>query len=171
MRWLAPIFLLFFSGCAPIATMMPAEPAPAPGGTVALSVFHNHNTGVNAPFPYLSLFWGDGQKEFGLISQLGTNIYAKVKLEKGLALRASVGLPGPWYGGALLYDIGPFTLAGRLAYGRVEWGNETQDLWLGIGSVTYWYQGFGIEAAVIVSENDWNPVFSVGYRAVVTNKE
>ncbi len=165
MKWGgAAALLLFLSACAPVATMMPARPATGPGGAVAMSVFYNHNTGFSAAFPYLSLFWGDGEKEFGLVGQFGTSAYAKFRLDEGFSVRASVGIPGPWYEGALLYDAGPVTLVGRLAYGRVDWNGRTSYLWLGGGSLTYWYQNFGFEASVLLGEGGWNPVFSVGYR-------
>ncbi len=164
MRRAGFLLLLLLSACAPVTTMMPARPAEGAGGTVALSVLYNQGTGEPVALPYLGLFWGDGEKEFGLVGQLGTSAYAKFRLEEGFSVRASVGLPGPWYEGALLYDAGPVTLAGRIAYARVEWGEQVRYLWLGGGSLTYWYRGFGFEAAALLGEGGWIPTFSVGYR-------
>ncbi len=162
--------LFLLAACAPVATMMPAQPAEGAGGAVAVSGLFNSQTGEAAFLPYLGIFWGDGEKEFGLVGQLGTSAYAKFRLAEGFSVRASVGLPGPWYEGALLYDAGPLTLAGRIAYARVEWGQNAKYLWLGGGSATYWVQGFGLEASVTFGEGGWIPAFSVGYRATLGTK-
>ncbi len=172
MKWGgAAALLLFLSACAPVATMMPARPADGAGGTLALSFLWNQSTGASAALPYLGIYWGDGEKEFGLVGQVGTGAYAKFRLADGFSVRASVGLPGPWYEGALLYDGGPFTLAGRIGYGRVDWNGRTSYLWLGGGSVTYWYGNLGLEASVLVGEGGWIPAFSVGYRMPLAGKK
>ena len=163
MRKTGLLLLLLLAACAPVATLMPARPATAPGGAFGLSVFYNKDTGFSAPFPYLALFWGDGEKEFGVFSQLGAGAYAKFRLAEGFSLRASVGVPGPWYEGALLYDLGPLTLSGRFSYGREEWNGRVRYLWLGEAAATYWYQGLGFEAGLLFGEGGWNPIFSVGY--------
>ncbi len=163
--------LLLLSACAPVATLMPAEPARAPGGAVGLSLFYNRANGETAALPYLGLFWGDGEKEFGLVGQLGTSASATSRLDRGFSVRASVGLPGPWYEGALLWDAGPLTLSGRIAYAQVDWSGGPSYLWLGGASVTYWYQDLALEAGVLVGEGGWDPVFSVGYRIAAPGKE
>ncbi len=171
MRKLGLLLVGLLTACAPVATLTPARPAKGFGGTLAISVPYNRHTGFSVTLPYLSLYWGDGEKEFGLVEQFGVSVYAKFRMREDFSILASVGYPGPWVEGRLLYDTGPLTLAGWMAYAQIEWGERSRYHWLGGGSVTYWYRGLGLEAGVVAGEADWVPVFSVGYRLELGGNE
>ncbi len=164
MRKVGLLLLLLLAACAPVATLQPARPADGTGGGLGFSLVTSADLEGIAALPYLELHWGDGLREFGVQTQLGASLYAKIRLDEGLAFKAAMGVPGPWYEGALLLDAGPVTLSGRLAYAGVEWRGRVDYLWLGGLSATYWYRSWGFEASVLFGEGGWVPAFSVGYR-------